>query len=86
MSEVKRKIADDEALRVIKETIERVLNRYGIEPVKIVLFGSRARGDFRSDSDWDILVVVNENLDRKSRISISAEILKELAQYLIPCD
>ena len=26
---------------------------------KFILFGSRARGDARSDSDWDILVVIN---------------------------
>lgn len=25
------------------------------------LFGSRARGDFRQNSDWDILILVNEN-------------------------
>jgi predicted nucleotidyltransferase len=25
------------------------------------LFGSRARGDFRSDSDWDILILVDDN-------------------------
>lgn len=25
------------------------------------LFGSRARGDFRADSDWDILILVDEN-------------------------
>lgn len=24
------------------------------------LFGSRARGDFRADSDWDILILVDE--------------------------
>ena len=24
------------------------------------LFGSRARGDFRPDSDWDILILVND--------------------------
>ncbi|MFA6403672.1 MAG: nucleotidyltransferase domain-containing protein [Salinivirgaceae bacterium] len=24
------------------------------------LFGSRARGDYRTDSDWDILILVNE--------------------------
>ncbi len=24
------------------------------------LFGSRARGDFRSDSDWDVLILVND--------------------------
>ncbi len=25
------------------------------------LFGSRARGDYRDNSDWDILILVNEN-------------------------
>ncbi len=25
------------------------------------LFGSRARGDFRKDSDWDILILINES-------------------------
>lgn len=26
------------------------------------LYGSRARGDFRPDSDWDILILVDDNL------------------------
>jgi predicted nucleotidyltransferase len=26
------------------------------------LFGSRARGDFRPDSDWDILILIDGNL------------------------
>ena len=29
------------------------------DPVKIILFGSRARGDYREDSDYDIMVLVN---------------------------
>ena len=28
--------------------------------VEAYLFGSRARGDFRSNSDWDILILVDE--------------------------
>jgi uncharacterized protein len=27
----------------------------------VYLFGSRARGDFRHDSDWDILILVDAN-------------------------
>jgi hypothetical protein len=30
-------------------------------PKQIWLFGSRARGDARPDSDWDIFVVVDDN-------------------------
>lgn len=33
-----------------------------IEPeAKVILYGSRARGDFDSSSDWDILVLLNKN-------------------------
>ena len=28
---------------------------------RILLFGSRARGDARPDSDWDILIILNKN-------------------------
>jgi predicted nucleotidyltransferase len=35
---------------------------YGKEPhVEAYLFGSRARGDFRDDSDWDILILIEED-------------------------
>ncbi len=27
---------------------------------EVVLFGSRARGDFHDESDWDVLVLVNK--------------------------
>ena len=33
----------------------------GLAPVELWLFGSRARGDARPDSDWDILVVVPDS-------------------------
>lgn len=29
----------------------------------IILFGSRARGDHKKDSDWDILVLTNKEVD-----------------------
>ena len=31
-------------------------------PLQVILFGSRARGDNRADSDVDLLVLVNEHL------------------------
>jgi uncharacterized protein len=30
-------------------------------PLQVWLFGSRARGDARPDSDWDLLVVVPDD-------------------------
>lgn len=33
-----------------------------LNPQQIILFGSRARGDFRPDSDYDLLIVVDDTL------------------------
>jgi excisionase family DNA binding protein len=37
-----------------------------VDPVRIVLFGSRARGHARVDSDYDLLVVVDAVADRRA--------------------
>jgi Nucleotidyltransferase domain. len=34
-------------------------------PVKVVLFGSRARGDFDAESDYDVLVVLSDEAELK---------------------
>lgn len=37
---------------------------YDLEPrAEIILYGSRARGDARHDSDWDVLVLVDGPVD-----------------------
>ncbi len=36
---------------------------YGRRLKKVLLYGSRARGDHRPDSDYDVLVVLEEPLD-----------------------
>ncbi|HZH96310.1 MAG TPA: nucleotidyltransferase domain-containing protein [Flavisolibacter sp.] len=29
---------------------------------RVILFGSRARGDFKTDSDWDLLILTTEKV------------------------
>ena len=50
----------------ILSTVKQELYSIIPEGSKILLFGSRARGTERSDSDWDILVILN----REGRASI----------------
>jgi len=33
------------------------------DKAEVILYGSRARGDEREDSDWDLLVLTDESLD-----------------------
>jgi excisionase family DNA binding protein len=37
-----------------------------VDPVRILLFGSRARGDARPDSDYDLLVILDVADDRRA--------------------
>ncbi len=41
--------------------LERLKGRFDIE--RVVLFGSRGRGDAQPDSDYDLLVIANSNMD-----------------------
>jgi len=71
----------EETLKLIKETILNVAKEYNVEIDKIILFGSRARGDFREDSDWDILIVTKEKLDREKESDFRFKIVLELHNF-----
>lgn len=55
----------------ILEEIKRAVSEVDPE-AEVILFGSRARGDFHEESDWDVLVLVDKeesdfNFKRKIR-------------------
>jgi len=68
----------------IKEIIESALKDYAIE--KIILFGSRARGVYSEDSDYDILISVKENLTYLKRRELTHKLLEKLADAYIAAD
>ncbi|MEM5821253.1 MAG: nucleotidyltransferase domain-containing protein [Candidatus Aenigmatarchaeota archaeon] len=52
----------DENLKKIKEIILQTAREMNIEIDRIILFGSRARGDYKEDSDYDLLIVTKNEL------------------------
>jgi uncharacterized protein len=45
---------------IAQELSQRILRTLGRRTRKIILFGSRARGEARPDSDFDLLVILSE--------------------------
>ena len=62
----------------LKKVILKVAEKYGVKVDRIILFGSRARGDFREDSDWDILIVTEKKLNKKTEEDFWLETKREL--------
>ncbi len=51
------------------------------DPLKIILFGSRARGDMREDSDVDFLVVVPPALKSRETVAAMLDALEVEPRY-----
>lgn len=63
------KPATEKITQLIRRTIDKVDDK-----AEVILFGSRARGEEREDSDWDILVLtdypVNSAIERTFRYAL----------------
>lgn len=43
----------EKEIEIAKQIITEEIKKCGLEIKKLFLFGSRAKGDFAKDSDWD---------------------------------
>lgn len=58
-----------------------------VDPEQVILFGSRARGDARENSDVDLIVVEYEPFGpERSRHKEMVRIYHALAGFLVPAD
>ena len=75
-----------DVLKKIKEIILSIARKHGIEVDRVILFGSRARGDYTEDSDWDVLVVTKEEIDCKRKVDFIVKLKILFARLNIPND
>jgi uncharacterized protein len=77
MITVTEKVLDEMVAAIVRE----------IDPERIYLFGSRARGEARPDSDIDLLIVEQKPFGPcRSRWQELARIRRTLSQFRIPKD
>lgn len=53
---------------------------------KVLLFGSRARNDNSTESDYDFLVITKDTIGIREKRFYKSQLRKELAKYKIPAD
>ena len=51
--------------QILDQVVAALHGHYGERLSKVVLFGSRARRDHEEESDYDILVVLNDDFDSR---------------------
>ncbi len=51
--------------RILREIRKLAKQLFANLPASVYLYGSRARGDYDTDSDWDILIVTDDSLSTK---------------------
>jgi predicted nucleotidyltransferase len=71
---------EDRRLKELRHRLEDLLGRDGF---RMIMFGSRARGDYSEDSDLDVAVIVRD-LTRKTKIRILEEVADFELDYLLP--
>ncbi len=53
---------------------------------KIILFGSRVKGNYRVDSDWDFMIIIEEKLTFAEKAKITAVVKRKLLENNFPND
>ncbi len=75
----------NDTLAKIKEIILNAAENHGVKIDKIIIFGSRARGDYKEESDWDVAVIA-EKIDEEKKKDLWYEIYSRLADAKIYAD
>ena len=67
-------------LKTIRAIILNKLQEHRISVNQIILFGSRSRSDFNNMSDYDLLIIIENDIDRKEKMKFGSMLRKDIAK------
>lgn len=76
----------EEILRKVRRIIQEEVENAGYQVGRVLLFGSRARGEARPDSDWDFYILISPTAPARVRWDIADRICERLADEGIVAD
>jgi predicted nucleotidyltransferase len=82
-AEKRHEVSEEELSAVLGEIKTRISALLGTRLERMLLYGSRARGDYEPESDIDIAIIVKE-FDRKLKDEILETIAEVELAYLTP--
>jgi uncharacterized protein len=65
--------------KILKQLKKELMQIYGDQIHSILLYGSRARGDERPDSDIDILIVLKNEFNYSEMLRLSSDLTASLS-------
>lgn len=65
----------------LRELVDGILAIFGDQVVRIILYGSYARGSYTSESDIDIAILLNGNLSEKTEDKLSELVVNLNLKY-----
>jgi predicted nucleotidyltransferase len=74
---------EDERKREVEDLKKRLVRMLGPRAFRMVLFGSRARGDYGEESDVDVAILVR-GLTREMKRLILDKVAEIELEYLLP--
>jgi predicted nucleotidyltransferase len=83
LHDAKQIMTNDERNQELEDLKEKLVHLLGPEAFKMILFGSRARGDYSESSDVDVAILVRE-LTREMKRRILDQVAEIELEYLRP--
>lgn len=73
-------------IEIIKNVVREEVEKRGVKVLKFILFGSRARGDCKKGSDWDLIVITDKDMRYEEEDDALYNIGERLAKLRIRND